>query len=96
MWLAAANLFAREGRGEWLESLGTQLTRRGSSRLPTHFWGWLVYDVVKYVQAHPGEATAAKTIVQRARHSADGKTKAGLDQITRAIDQATSGGVTPT
>jgi hypothetical protein len=90
VWLAAANLFAREGRGEWLDSLGTQLSRPGSSRLPTHFWGWLTYDAVKYVQTQPAKASEAKAIIQRVRQSADQKTRQCLDEMVRAIDEATS------
>jgi hypothetical protein len=91
VWLAAANLFAREGRGEWLERLGAQLSRPGCSRLPAHFWGWLVYDAVKYVQAQPAKAGEAKAIIQRVRQSADLRTRESLDEIARAIDEAASG-----
>lgn len=90
VWLAAANLFAREGRGEWLDRLGTQLSRPGCNRLPAQFWGWLVYDAVKYVQAQPAKASEAKTIIQRVRQSADRKLKQSLDEIARAIDEAAS------
>ena len=92
VWLAAANLCAREGRGDWLDHLGTQLDRGRNHNRPKHFWGWLVFNTVTYLRLRRDETTEVARKLRSVARTADPSTREGLDQKLQAvskIDQVT-------
>jgi hypothetical protein len=85
VWLAAANLCAREGRGDWLDYLGVQLRRGRNHRQPRHFWGWLIFDAVSYIRAKPSETTQVRRKLEAVAAKADASSMEGLGQLIEAV-----------
>jgi orotate phosphoribosyltransferase len=85
VWLAAANLLAREGRGDWINYLSSHLSRGRSHALPRHFWGWLVFNTVSYLSANPRQIAEVRRKVQQVEVEADSAVRAGVAQVLEAI-----------
>jgi len=91
VWLAAANLLAREGRMDWIDHLTGQLGRSGNHRLPTHFWGWLVFDTVTYLSANPGHIAEVRSKMERIAAKTDSTVRGGVKQVLEAIEKVEVG-----